>query len=84
MSYIARFLRVFSLRSHFPGVVKYILTQYCTPKHRRPRATARMMNVRLPVSILDAVDRLARELGASKTETVAALLNSALDQMRKR
>ncbi|HXQ22297.1 MAG TPA: hypothetical protein VN812_11535 [Candidatus Acidoferrales bacterium] len=51
---------------------------------RRPRATARLINVRVPVSILDAVERLARELGASKTETVAALLNSAMDQARKR
>jgi len=51
---------------------------------RRPRATARLMNVHVPASILDAVERLARELGASKTETVAALLNSALDQIRKR
>jgi len=51
---------------------------------RRPRATTRLVNVRLPVSILDAVERLARELGASQTETVVALLNSAMDQMRKR
>ena len=51
---------------------------------RRPRATARMMNIRVPMSILDAVERLARELGASKAQVVTALLNSALDQVRKR
>ena len=50
---------------------------------RRPRATTRLINVHMPTSIVDAVERLARELGASKAQTIVALLNSALDQLHK-
>ena len=52
-------------------------------KTRIPSAT-RLMNVKLPVDIASAVDRLAKRLNASKTEVVIALLNEALARAQKR
>jgi len=46
-------------------------------KARRP-ATSKLMNLKLPVEILDAIDRLAKKLNATKTSVVVALLNEAL------
>jgi hypothetical protein len=46
-------------------------------KRREPGAT-RLVNVKLPVELTDAIDRVARNLGASKTEVVIALLNEGL------
>jgi hypothetical protein len=46
-------------------------------KTRTPTAT-RLMNVKLPVDIVTAVDRLSKQLNASKTDVVVALLNEAL------
>ncbi len=40
---------------------------------------SRLMNVRLPSDLWDAINRMARELGASKTQVVLALLNTGLD-----
>ena len=37
------------------------------------------MNVRVPAPVSDAIERVANELGASKTEVVIALLNEGLD-----
>ena len=46
-------------------------------KTRTPSGT-RLMNVKVPVEILSAVERLAKRLKASKTDVVVALLNDAL------
>jgi ribbon-helix-helix CopG family protein len=46
-------------------------------KQRRPGST-RLMNVKLPVDVADAIDHLAKRLGTSKTEVVIALLNEGL------
>jgi hypothetical protein len=37
------------------------------------------MNVKIPTDVSDAIQRVARDLGASKTEVVIALLNEGLD-----
>jgi hypothetical protein len=46
-------------------------------KQRRP-VPFRLLNVKVPSHIADAIDRLAQRLHASKTETVTALLTAAL------
>ena len=46
-------------------------------KKRTPAGT-RLMNVKVPVEILAAIDQLAKRLKASKTDVVVALLNEAL------
>jgi hypothetical protein len=46
-------------------------------KSRTPAGT-RLMNVKVPVDTLAAIDRLAKQLSASKTDVVVALLNEAL------
>ena len=40
---------------------------------------SKLMNVKIPAYISDAIERVARDLGASKTEVVIALLNEGLD-----
>ncbi len=46
---------------------------------RRPVSTSRLMNVKIPADLSDAIDHLAKEFGTSKTEVVVALLNTGLD-----
>ncbi len=46
---------------------------------RRPVSSSRLMNVKIPAGLSDAIDNLAREFGTSKTEVVVALLNTGLD-----
>lgn len=46
---------------------------------RRPVSATRLMNVKIPAALSDAIDRLAGEFGTSKTEVVVALLNTGLD-----
>lgn len=46
---------------------------------RRPRTPSKLMNVKIPVDVSNAIHRVARELGASKTDVVIALLNEGLD-----
>lgn len=50
-----------------------------TDLRRRDRGTSRLMNVKIPTDLSDAIQRVARDLGASKTEVVIALLNEGLD-----
>jgi hypothetical protein len=38
------------------------------------------MSVTIPAQLWETIERLARELGANKTETVLAPLNAALEQ----
>jgi hypothetical protein len=44
----------------------------------RERSIARLMNVKIPVYVSDAIERVARDLNASKTDVVIALLNQGL------
>ncbi len=48
-------------------------------KQRSPMA-ARLMNVKIPGHLADAISALAEKLGTSKTEVVIALLNTGLEQ----
>jgi hypothetical protein len=47
---------------------------------RRMPTTTRLINVKIPAHLGAAIDRMAKELGASKTEIVIALLNAGLDR----
>jgi hypothetical protein len=44
----------------------------------RERSTARLMNVKIPAYVSDAIERVARDLDATKTDVVIALLNQGL------
>lgn len=46
---------------------------------KRERSSSRLMNVKIPAYVSDAIQRVATDLGASKTEVVIALLNEGLD-----
>ncbi len=46
---------------------------------RRDKGLSRLMNVKIPTDLSDAIQRVAKDLGASKTEVVIALLNEGLD-----
>jgi len=52
-------------------------------KARTPVPT-RLMNVKLPIDVANAVDRLSKQLHASKTQVVIALLNEALANAQKK
>ncbi len=45
---------------------------------QRERTSSRLMNVKIPAYVSAAIDRVARDLDASKTEVVIALLNEGL------
>ena len=47
-------------------------------KDRKPTAS-RLMNVKIPAYLSDAIQKVAEDLGASKTEVVIALLNEGLE-----
>jgi len=46
---------------------------------QRERGISKLMNVKIPTHVSDAIQRVAKALGASKTEAVIALLNEGLD-----
>ena len=46
-------------------------------KHRE-RSSSRLMNVKVPADVSEAIQKVARDLGASKTDVVIALLNEGL------
>ena len=50
-----------------------------TDLRRRDKGTSKLMNVKIPTHVSDAIQRVAKALGASKTEVVIALLNEGLD-----
>src|SRR5258706_11467254 len=50
-----------------------------TDLRRREKSTSKLMNVKIPAHVSDAIQRVAKALGASKTEVVIALLNEGLD-----
>jgi hypothetical protein len=45
---------------------------------KREYSTSRLMNVKIPAYVSDAIQKVANDLGASKTEVVIALLNEGL------
>ncbi len=45
---------------------------------KREYSTSRLMNVKIPAYVSDAIQKVADDLGASKTEVVIALLNEGL------
>jgi len=47
---------------------------------RREGTTTKLMNVRIPVALSDAIDRVTGALGAAKADVVIALLNEGLDR----
>ncbi|MEO8603343.1 MAG: hypothetical protein ABI629_12275 [bacterium] len=51
-----------------------------TDLKRRERAVSKLMNVKIPAHVSEAIQRVARALGASKTDVVIALLNEGLDR----
>ncbi len=46
---------------------------------KREHTSSRLMNVKIPAYVSDAIRKVASDLGASKTEVVIALLNEGLD-----
>ncbi len=50
---------------------------------REATQQSRVMNVKLPGVTLDAIEKLAKSTGASKTEVVIALLNEGLAALRQ-
>jgi hypothetical protein len=47
---------------------------------RRDGSTSKLMNVKIPAALSDAIDKMVRDLGAPKTDVVIALLNEGLDR----
>jgi hypothetical protein len=45
---------------------------------KREYSSSRLMNVKIPAYVSDAIQKVADDLGASKTEVVIALLNEGL------
>lgn len=45
---------------------------------RRGRETTKLMNVKVPANVLNRIDQVANNLGATKTEVVIAILNEGL------
>lgn len=48
----------------------------------RKRVPSKLMNVKVPDNVSEGIDRVAEELGCSKTAVVIALLNEGLDVAR--
>ena len=46
---------------------------------QKGREKTKLMNVKVPVDVLARIDRVAANLGATKTEVVIAILNEGLD-----
>ncbi|MBX3026683.1 hypothetical protein KF840_17395 [bacterium] len=47
---------------------------------RREGSRSKLMNVKIPTALSEAIDRMVQELGAVKTDVVIALLNEGLDR----
>jgi hypothetical protein len=50
---------------------------------KREYSSSRLMNVKIPAYVSDAIQKVANDLGASKTEVVIALLNEGLEVAMK-
>jgi hypothetical protein len=46
---------------------------------KRGREESKLMNVKVPANVLARIDRVASNLGATKTEVVIAILNEGLE-----
>jgi hypothetical protein len=46
---------------------------------RKGREETKLMNVKVPTTVLSRINRVAANLGATKTEVVIAILNEGLD-----
>ena len=46
---------------------------------KRRREQTKLMNVKVPAHVLSRIDRVASNLGATKTEIVVAILNEGLE-----
>jgi hypothetical protein len=49
---------------------------------KKGREESKLMNVKVPANVLARIDRVAANLGATKTEVVIAILNEGLDRER--
>ena len=47
---------------------------------RRDSSTSKLMNVKIPAALSDAIDKMVGDLGVPKTDVVIALLNEGLDR----
>ena len=47
---------------------------------RRESSSSKLMNVKIPSALSNAIDRMVRDLGVPKTDVVIALLNEGLDR----
>ena len=47
------------------------------------REETKLMNVKVPANVLARIDRVAADLGATKTEVVIAILNEGLEAAEK-
>ena len=50
---------------------------------KRGREQTKLMNVKVPANVLSRIDRVASNLGATKTEVVIAILNEGLESAEK-
>jgi hypothetical protein len=51
---------------------------------RVTKSTSKVINIRVPGRIFEAIDALTKRLGATKTDVIAALLNEGLDVAGKK
>lgn len=51
------------------------------PRNRPPM---KLVNVRVPITVVEGVERVARQTGYSKTDATIALLNEGLDEFERR
>lgn len=47
------------------------------------RPASKLMNVKVPDTVAEAINEISEELGCTKTEAVVALLNEGLDAYRE-
>ena len=50
---------------------------------QRQHVASRMLNVKVPTYIAERVDAIAAHVGATKTEVIVALLNTALEAAKR-
>jgi hypothetical protein len=50
---------------------------------KRGREQTKLMNVKVPAHVLARIDKVAKNLGATKTEVVIAILNEGLESAEK-
>ena len=50
---------------------------------KRGREQTKLMNVKVPAHVLGRIDKVAKNLGATKTEVVIAILNEGLESAEK-